>query len=346
MRFTEGLECAYGENAWQRPARFVPDPEVSEDPLSLQNFELVEGSAPSYNNLAEIDRQLQTVTHIAAAFDTGSFGTQAIACATKHGNPCGAAVAADPSEALRGMLTGDLRAIFGGVVMVSFPVDGAAAEILLRHESPVRRLLDVVLAPSFTPEAVEALARKQGKCRLIANPALAELDRSSLDRSQRRRPVRGGHLEQPNYTFVLDLERAEVHRPAAAADAEPLSLPERRDLLLAWAIGSTSNSNTVTLVRDGRLIGNGIGQQDRVGGCELAIHRANSAGHRIAGAAAFSDSFFPFPDGPQRLIDAGVRIVLCTSGSVRDDEVRRTLLDAGVTVVQLPDSVARGFFGH
>ncbi len=352
MRFTNGLECAYGENAWQAPARFVPAADggveggvEGDDPLALQRFELVEGSAPSYNNLAEIDRQLQTVTHIAAALDVAGLAGvtgAAIACGTKHGNPCGAGVAADPGTALQRMVTGDTRAIFGGVVMVTFPVDRAAAEILSGYEAPQPRLLDVVLAPSFSDEAVELLARKRGKCRLIANRALGSLGRDSIETAPRRRHVRGGHLEQPNFTFVLDLGAAEI-----AGGSEPqLSPDRRRDLLLAWAVGSTSNSNTVTLVRDGQLIGNGVGQQDRVGGCELAIRRASAAGHATAGAVAYSDSFFPFADGPQVLIEAGVSAVLCTTGSVRDEEVRRTFIDAGVTLVQLPDAVARGFFGH
>ena len=152
--------------------------------------------------------------------------------------------------------------------------------------------------------------------------------------------VRGGVLQQPNYTFVLDLDDPSVQTHGSLAPAL------RRDLLLAWAVGSTSNSNTVTLVRDGQLLGNGVGQQDRVGGCTLAVARTRDAGHDTAGAVAYSDSFFPFPDAPQVLIDAGVRVIFSTTGSVRDDVVRTTMRDAGVTVVQLPDRVARGFFGH
>jgi phosphoribosylaminoimidazolecarboxamide formyltransferase/IMP cyclohydrolase len=339
MRFSDGLDCAYGENAWQAPARFVAGDDEG-DALSLSRFELIEGSAPSYNNLAEIDRQLQTVTHIAAALDLAGISDALVACGSKHGNPCGAAVASDPATALRRMVTGDTRAIFGGVVMANFGVDGAGAETLVSYETAVTRLLDVVIAPSFTPEAVELLARKRGKCRLVVNPALASLDRDSLEQAPRRRHVRGGFLEQPNYTLVLDLDRAEVLAERG------LSGPQRRDLLVAWAVGSTSNSNTVTLVRDGQLIGNGVGQQDRVGGVELAIRRAISAGHSTAGAVAYSDSYFPFPDGPELLIEAGIDAVLCTTGSVRDDEVRRTFRQADVTLVQFPDGAARGFFGH
>ncbi len=330
--------CAYGENAWQAPARLVHA--ETGDPLAIGRFSLLEGSAPSYNNLVELDRQLQTITHIAAALAPADGEVPAIAVGTKHGNACGAAVADSPLVATQLMLTGDLRAIFGGCVMLGFAVDEAVADALAGHASETRRLLDVVAAAAFAEEAVELLARKQGKCRVLANPALASLGRGSLDTELRRRPVRGGVLEQPNYTFVLDLADPAVQRFGT------LTATQERDLLLAWAVGSTSNSNTTTLVRDGQLLGNGVGQQDRVGGCALAVTRARDAGHELAGAVAYSDSFFPFPDGPQVLVDAGVSAVFCTSGSVRDEQVRQTLVDAGVALVQLPDRDARGFFGH
>jgi len=147
-------------------------------------------------------------------------------------------------------------------------------------------------------------------------------------------------MHQPNYTFILDLADPAVKRHGKLTSAQ------ERDLLLAWAVGSTSNSNTITLTRDAQLLGNGVGQQDRVGGCALAVTRARDAGHDTTAAAAYSDSFFPFPDAPQVLIDAGVDAVLCTTGSVRDELVLQTMLDAGVGVVQLPDRGARGFFGH
>ncbi|HTX46558.1 MAG TPA: hypothetical protein VMD48_09780 [Solirubrobacteraceae bacterium] len=334
----DSWQCAYGENAWQTPARLVHDD--TEDPLAIGRFELLEGSAPSYNNLVELDRQLQTITHIAAAFDLAGDDLPAIAIGTKHGNPCGAAISHAPVEATQRMLTGDTRAIFGGCVMLSFAVDEPVADALVNHASAGRRLLDTVAAASFTDEAMELLARKQGKCRVLANPALGVLDRGSIDTAVRHRQVRGGVMEQPNYTFVLDLASPAIQRSGT------LSPTQERDLLLAWAVGSTSNSNTVTLVRDGQLLGNGVGQQDRVGGCALALSRARDAGHDVSGAAAYSDSFFPFPDGPQTLIDAGVSAIFCTTGSVRDDVVLQTMVNAGVAVAQLPDRDARGFFGH
>jgi len=125
-----------------------------------------------------------------------------------------------------------------------------------------------------------------------------------------------------------------------------LTKEQKRDIVLAWAVGSTSNSNTVTLATGGRLIGNGVGQQDRVSCCELAIKRATDAGHDIRGAVAYSDSFFPFPDGPETLITAGVAAIFATSGSVRDHETTELCEKRHVTLCQVPDTAGRGFFGH
>ena len=93
-------------------------------------------------------------------------------------------------------------------------------------------------------------------------------------------------------------------------------------------------------------MGNGVGQQDRVGGCELAIKRARDSHHDLAGAVAYSDSFFPFPDGPLKLIEAGIKTIFATRGSVKDEEIKKVCMDNGTKFITLPDSIARGFFGH
>ena len=334
------LICKYGENGYQTPAGLYSS--GSDDPLALDRFELVQGTAPSYNNLCDLDRLLQTATHVAAGFEVNTGGVPAIAIACKHGNPCGAGV--DDTAMIASMLAleGDLRAVFGGLVLLNRKVDEDIANLLMTHkmEEGGRRLLDGIVAPGFTDKARELLERKGDKCRLLANPALEGISRDSLDTARRLRYVRGGFLAQPNYTFVPDLGADEVERNGDADDGV------REDMLLAWAIGSTSNSNTVTLVRGGMLIGNGVGQQDRVGGCKLAVMRARDAGHSTTQAVAYSDSFFPFVDGPGELIAAGIKAILSTSGSIRDDEVRQFCQDNGVSLYMYPDSSGRGFFGH
>jgi phosphoribosylaminoimidazolecarboxamide formyltransferase/IMP cyclohydrolase len=347
--------CKYGENAWQKFAGLFST--KTDDPLALEKFELVEGTPPSYNNFVDMDRLLQTMTHTVAGFDTetGSGGhVPYIALGAKHGNCCGASahyleIEKEPIDGQRRVLTemlqGDPLAIFGGLVMVNFPIDYQLADILVHGnmEGEARRMLDAVIAPSFTEDAIELLTRKKGKCRLLVNPALATLDRNSLDTATRFRYVRGGFLAQPNYTFVLELNnpgQITRHFDAVMVDQE------RFDIILAWAIGSTSNSNTITVVKDGMLIGNGTGQQDRVSCAELAVRRSRKVGHPMTGSVAYSDSFFPFPDGPQVLIDNGVKFILASSGSVKDGEVIAACKRAGLNLLTIPDEIGRGFFGH
>jgi phosphoribosylaminoimidazolecarboxamide formyltransferase/IMP cyclohydrolase len=128
--------------------------------------------------------------------------------------------------------------------------------------------------------------------------------------------------------------------------SEQLSDEQKKDIILAWAISSTSNSNTVTITKNNMLIGNGVGQQDRVSCCQLAIKRATDANHDTKGACAYSDSFFPFVDGVEVLSKAGIKTIFATSGSVRDEEVKKFCSDNGISLAMLPDKDARGFFGH
>ncbi len=348
----------YGENPQQAPAAFYADNRIAADPLGLDQFEHVQGMKRSFINMTDIDRLLQTVTHVAAGFARNFDGVPAIAVGVKHGNACGAAVAETAVEAIQNMLLGDTRAIFGGVVMLNDEIDKAVADTLMHFamEGKRPRLLDGVIGSSVTKEALELLSRN--KLRVVVNPALENLDETSLDTKRRSRPVRGGTLEQPNYDFILDLQADYLEQHGEATDQQ------RRDLVLAWAIGCTSNSNTITLVKNGQLIGNGVGQQDRVGAAQLALSRTTTAlptlaeqGDKIiltitldkaklAGASAYSDSFFPFPDGPGLLATAGIRALLTSSGSVADEIVIQSLVSQNVVVLTVPDKLARGFYLH
>jgi phosphoribosylaminoimidazolecarboxamide formyltransferase/IMP cyclohydrolase len=335
----------YGENRWQKESGLYVD-NRQDDPLALHRFSLRQGTTPSYNNYVDIDRLLQTMTHIAAGFDLNYGKVPFAALGVKHGNACGAAVADSPEQATRDMLSGDLRAIFGGSIMLNFTLDETIADLLLTYGvEKGKRLLDVVAASDVTPEALKLLERKGDKLRIIINPELAKLNKNSLDTTRRVRYVRGGLLAQDNYTQVIDFASSDVTFHGTDANQA-----QQRDLLLAWGVGSTSNSNTITLIKNGMLLGNGVGQQDRVSAAELAIKRAQSAGHDTTDSAAYSDSFFPFEDGPQVLIDAGVRALLTTSGSVRDEKVFQSIEDAvkgeKVALYTIPDELGRGFFNH
>ncbi len=337
---TEIAECKYGENAYQTPARVYDS--LSNDPLALKQFVLVAGASPSYNNWCDVDRMLQTITHVAAGFDVNFNTVPKIALAVKHGNTCGAAFGDNAVEVLQKMIMGDPRAIFGGLVMTNFPIDDALAEVLLSFNMTEgqRRILDGIIAPEFTGSAIDHLKRKGDKCRFLANSALLSLTKNSLDTNPRFRYARGGFLTQPNYTFILDLKSSDLEKSGQAA-------PEQeKDLILAKAICDTSNSNTITLVKEAQLIGNGVGQQDRVSAANLATMRAEAANHFIVGAVAASDSFFPFPDAPEVLINAGVKAILSTSGSVNDSKSVDVCQKANVPLYLIPDTISRGFFGH
>ena len=333
------IECKYGENAWQK-AYFEPRPDGSDDPLSLQNFVRDPTGAPSYNDMVELDRNVQTLTHIAAGADVNLGTVPYMGIATKHGNPCGAAIGNTREEVVEKLLTGDQIAIFGGTITVNFEINRLLAKKLVMYPENKKRFLGSVVAPAFDEGAREYLSVASKKMALYTNSELAKLDRSSLDSMQRWRYVRGGRLVQDNYTFVPKLSNAH-HLPG-----ESFSTQQYTDLVLAWAIGCTSNSNTITVVKNGELLGNAVGQQDRVGSAALAVMRAKRAGHDLEGAVAYSDSFFPFSDGVQVLIDAGVKLILTTTGSIRDAEVQKACQDQGVSMLLLPDSEARGFFGH
>lgn len=334
------LTCKYGENGYQVPAGLYSS--GGDDPLALDKFKLIAGTAPSYNNLCDLDRLLQTVTHIAASFEINRGSVPVIAVGVKHGNPCGAAISGDPVDAARKMIMGDNLAIFGGLVMLNCTVTEAVAEELVTHGVPEgqRRPLDGIIAPSFDESAIGLFQRKGDKCRLLVNPHLDKLGKSSLDMAPRHRYVRGGLLLQPNYSFVLSLNDPELKKHGQASKAQ------EDDMLLAKAISDTSNSNTMTIVRHGQLIANGVGQQARVRGAMLAVNVASYSDHDCEGASASSDSFFPFTDGVEVLAKAGIKAIVATSGSVKDPEIVKYCSDRGIVLYHIPDKDGRGFFGH
>lgn len=340
------LPCK-GENAWQTPAG-VYTANTSGDPLAIpESFKLLTGENPSAINWFDLARSLQTATHIAAGFDLNFGKFPKIVIGVKHGNSCGVGGIheTDSQLAIKNMLLGDPLAIFGGLVLLNFTVGDLEADLLVHQllkPGEKRRPLDGIAAPAFSEKAIEILSRKEGRCRLLVNPALANLDRNSLDTGPIQRTLRRGFILEPNYTFILTKDHPLI-KVYPESDRE---LVNWEDIILAWAIGSTSNSNTITIVDNGMLYGNGVGQQDRVACAELALWRSRRSEHNTTGATAYSDSFFPFPDGPMVLAEAGVKTIFTSSGSIRDQEVIAACLEKGVTLVMCPDAICRGFAFH
>ena len=295
--FERAAVLRYGENPHQRGALYV-DPGTD---LGIAHAEQLAGKEMSYNNYTDADAAWRAVHDFA----------QPCVAIIKHANPCGIAVGSDIAEAHRKAHDGDPVSAFGAVVAANRPVTMAMADQLADI------FTEVVVAPNFDDGVVEAFARKKNLRLLLARPRGSATE---------QRPVSGGLLVQS-----ADLIDAPGDDPAnwtlatgASADAATL-----RDLGFAWRAVRAVKSNAVLLAVDEASVGVGMGQVNRVDAARLAVDRA---GDRAAGAVAASDAFFPFPDGLEILLAAGVRAVVQPGGSVRDRLAIDTAAAAGATM--------------
>jgi len=289
----------YGENPHQ-PAALYAAPDA---PRGLAQAEQLHGKEMSYNNYLDTDAARR------AAYDHD----EPCVAIVKHANPCGIAVGADVADAHRRAHDCDPVSAFGGVIAVNRPVSVAMAEQVAQV------FTEVVVAPAYDDGALEVLAGKKG-IRLLRCPA-------PLPGTRREwRQVSGGMLVQE-----ADLLDAPGDDPAGwtLATGQAADAPTLRDLRFAWRAVRAVKSNAILLAAGGATVGVGMGQVNRVDAARLAVSRA---GDRARGAVAASDAFFPFPDGLQVLLDAGVRAVVQPGGSVRDPEVVAAAAAAGATV--------------
>lgn len=291
----------YGENAHQAAALYT-----STAGTGIAQATLLHGKAMSYNNYVDADAAVR------AAYD---FTEPAVAI-IKHANPCGIAVGApdavDPiASAHAAAHACDPLSAFGGVIAANRPVTLAMAETVADI------FTEVVVAPAFDPEALEVLSRKKN-IRLLTLPSDFALD----DREVKQ--VSGGFLVQDADRFTGFDQSTWTLVSGEPADEQTLA-----DLAFAWKASRAVKSNAILLANQGASVGVGMGQVNRVDSCHLAVDRA---GDRAAGSVAASDAFFPFADGLQVLLDAGVRAVAQPGGSVRDEEVIAAATAAGVTM--------------
>ncbi|MBD8061517.1 bifunctional phosphoribosylaminoimidazolecarboxamide formyltransferase/IMP cyclohydrolase [Oceanitalea stevensii] len=292
----------YGENPHQAAALYR-----SGEP-GIAQAEQLHGKAMSYNNYVDADAAWR------AAHDHADPAVAII----KHANPCGIAVGATIAAAHAAAHACDPVSAFGGVIAANRPVTAEAAAQI----APV--FTEVVVAPAFEPEAVEILAAKKN-IRLLVVP---EGSGSGLE----MRAVSGGLLVQASDLVDAPGDDPSGWTLAAGEPADPATLS---DLAFAWRSVRAVRSNAILLAAGGASVGVGMGQVNRVDSCRLAVERANALGEgreRARGAVAASDAFFPFADGLQVLLDAGVRAVVQPGGSIRDDEVVAAAQAAGVTM--------------
>ncbi len=290
----------YGENPHQPAALYASG--YGPAPGLAQGSQL-HGKEMSYNNYVDADAARR------AAHDQGDRPTVAI---VKHANPCGIAVGADIAQAHRRAQACDPVSAYGGIVATNRPV----TEEMARQVAEI--FTEVVVAPGFEPAALEVLTGKKNlRILQVASPAAGGVE---------TRPISGGLLLQSVDAIDTEGDDQATWRLAAG---EPADEPVLADLVLAWRAVRAVKSNAILLARDGASVGIGMGQVNRVDSCRLAVQRAGA--QRTVGAVAASDAFFPFADGLQILIEAGVRAVVSPGGSVRDDEVVAAAAAAGLT---------------
>jgi phosphoribosylaminoimidazolecarboxamide formyltransferase/IMP cyclohydrolase len=303
-----------------------------DDPLGLDKFEVVAGEPMDCNDYQDLNRLLRTMTQIAATFDINRGYVPQIAIAAKHGNICGAGIELHHHRNAIRKVTGDLGALFGGLIMVNFPIEMDEAKLMLTFKSENQlRLLGGIIAPSFSTDAIEILKSMGGHCRFIANQKLFDVNRDSLDKSPVFQHVRGGFLLQPNYTHIFDLEDQSLKKYGEA------SKNDQDDLLLAKAICDTSDYCAVTIVSSGQLIGNGVGQKSSVDSVKLAIEIAMKHYHSLAGAVTASNNSFFSNEDPALLIERGIKVIISRNGSARDDEIVELCQKAGVSLYLISD---------
>ena len=290
----------YGENPHQRAALYVSDPPAP----GLATAEQLHGKEMSYNNYVDADAAWR------AAHD---FAEPAVAI-IKHANPCGIAVGADVAEAHRKANDCDPVSAYGGVIATNRAVDLTIAEQVAEV------FTEVVVAPAFDADALELLQGKKNLRLLVAQPprrgAASSCARSAAA-SCCRAPTAIDAAGDDPATWTL-------------ATGEPADDATLADLAFAWRAIRSVKSNAILLADGGATVGVGMGQVNRVDSARLAVARAGE--DRARAAVAASDAFFPFPDGLEVLLEAGVRAVVQPGGSVRDDEVSAAAAAVGVTM--------------
>jgi phosphoribosylaminoimidazolecarboxamide formyltransferase/IMP cyclohydrolase len=288
----------YGENPHQRAALYLDDSR----PAGLAQARQLSGKEMSYNNYVDTD---------AAWRSCHDFDEPCVAI-IKHANPCGIAIGGDVAEAHRKAHACDPVSAYGGVIAVNGEVTGALVDQLKGV------FTEVIVAPSYAPDALERLTARKNLRVLIAPEWSAE--------TVEWRPVTGGVLAQHADRIDAAGDDPRNWTLAAGAPADPATLA---DLAFAWRAIRSVKSNAILLASDGASVGVGMGQVNRVDSCRLAVARA---GERAKGSVAASDAFFPFADGLQLLIDAGVGAVVEPGGSIRDEEVVAAAQAAGITL--------------
>ena len=301
--FEKVTDLAYGENPHQRAAYYA---QAGARMHVLSMVRQLGGKELSFNNVLDLN---------SARLLTQEFELPACTI-IKHNNPCGVAVGGSVLEAYGAAFACDPMSAFGGVICVNRAVDAGFAEALLKQ------FCEVIIAPSFTDEALEMLVHQAEHAHPRGRRAAPRQRRRARHQARHGRPARPGPRHGPRGP----------HRDAGRHERKPTEA-EWGEMLFAWKVCKHVRSNAIVLTNDLASVGVGAGQMSRVDSVSLAIEKARAAGSSLVGAALASDAFFPFSDGPQLAVDAGITAIIQPGGSKRDDEVVQAADAAGISMV-------------
>ena len=305
--FEKVVELSYGENPHQRAAYYTA---TGTRTHLLSMVRQHHGKQLSFNNLLDLEAARRLSDDLAASLDAGG-GPRCVI--VKHNNPCGAALGESGIDAYRKAFECDPQSAYGGVIVLGTPVDRELAEALSEQ------FIEVLFAPGYDDDALELLTQRK-------NIRILEHGERRVPRGEPEvRQVAGGLLVQDR---DMSLDRREDLR--VATTRQP-SESEWNDLLFAWRVCKHVRSNAIVLAKGLATVGIGAGQMSRVDSVRIAIEKAREGS--VQGSVLASDAFFPFADGPELAIDAGVVAVIQPGGSIRDDDVVAAAEQAGITMV-------------
>ena len=308
-RFIKVQELRYGENSHQQAALYR---DLHPAPGSLVTARQLQGKELSYNNIADAD----------AAWECVKSFTGPACVIVKHANPCGVALGKDALEAYSKAFKTDPTSAFGGIIALNCTLDETAAQQISKQ------FVEVLMAPAFTPEALEVFKTK-------VNVRILQIDLPP-----------GGDTAWQQGRNLMDIKRVGSGLLMQTADNHELALADIKvvsklqptpaqlqDLMFAWKVAKYVKSNAIVFCADGMTMGVGAGQMSRLDSARIASIKAGHAGLSLKGTAVASDAFFPFRDGLDVVVDAGANCVIQPGGSMRDQEVIDAADERGVVMV-------------
>ena len=307
MSFERVQELRYGENPHQSAA-FYRD--IKPVLGGLGNYQQLQGKELSFNNIADADAAWECVKSFGNSETEGN-----PACViVKHANPCGVAIAHSSLDAYEKAFKTDPTSAFGGIIAFNRECDGLTAQAVSKQ------FVEVLIAPSYSPEALKILSNKQ-------NVRVLQIPLSGSHNSYDLKRVGGGILVQTPDAKNVNLSELKV-----VTKKQP-SPHELEEMLFAWKVAKYVKSNAIVFCANGMTLGVGAGQMSRIDSAKIAGIKANNAGLSLIGSVVASDAFFPFRDGLDVVVAAGATCVIQPGGSVRDDEVVQAADEHGIVMV-------------